>query len=63
MIGRAGARSLAVALAIAYAVTDEYHQTFVHGRHGSPVDWAIDSAGAALTASSCARCGSATGSR
>src|SRR5215210_3065086 len=26
-------------LAIAYAATDEYHQTFVEGRHGNPVDW------------------------
>lgn len=33
-----------------YAVTDEYHQTFVDGRHGSPIDWAIDSAGAAAAA-------------
>jgi VanZ family protein len=31
-------------------VTDEYHQTFVEGRHGSPIDWAIDSAGAATAA-------------
>jgi VanZ family protein len=26
-------------------VTDEVHQTFVRGRHGSPVDWAIDTLG------------------
>jgi VanZ family protein len=39
---------LAFALTVAYAVGDEYHQTFVEGRHGSPVDVAIDSAGAAL---------------
>ena len=38
----------AAAIALAYAATDEYHQTFVHGRHGSPVDWAIDSAGVAI---------------
>jgi VanZ family protein len=37
-------------LASGYAVTDEYHQTFVEGRHGGPVDWAIDSAGAAAAA-------------
>jgi VanZ family protein len=37
----------AFAIASAYAATDEFHQTFVHGRHGNPVDWAIDSAGAA----------------
>jgi VanZ family protein len=37
-------------LASGYAATDEYHQTFVEGRHGSPLDWAIDSAGAAAAA-------------
>ena len=37
-------------LASGYAASDEYHQTFVEGRHGSPIDWAIDSAGAALAA-------------
>lgn len=36
----------AVAISSAYAVTDEFHQTFVAGRHGSPVDWLIDTAGA-----------------
>ena len=39
---------LAFLIASLYAVTDEYHQTFVEGRNGSPIDWAIDSAGAAL---------------
>jgi VanZ family protein len=39
---------LAFALTVGYAVTDEYHQTFVEGRHGAPVDVLIDSAGAAL---------------
>ena len=33
-------------LAAAYAVTDEIHQTFVEGRHGAPLDVAIDTAGA-----------------
>ena len=37
-------------LASGYAATDEYHQTFVDGRHGSLIDWAIDSAGAAAAA-------------
>jgi VanZ family protein len=40
----------AFAIASGYAVTDEVHQTFVEGRAGTPVDWAIDSAGAALVA-------------
>lgn len=38
----------ALLLASAFAVTDEFHQTFVAGRHGSPVDWLIDTAGAAI---------------
>jgi VanZ family protein len=33
-----------------YAVTDEYHQGLVEGRHASPVDWGIDTAGAAAAA-------------
>src|SRR4051812_4615783 len=36
----------ALLITSAYAAADELHQTFVHGRHGSPVDWAIDTAGA-----------------
>jgi VanZ family protein len=44
-VGRAAP---ALALASAYAVTDELHQTFVAGRHGSPVDWAIDTVGALI---------------
>ena len=38
----------AVLLASAYAVTDEIHQAFVAGRHGSPLDWLVDTAGALL---------------
>src|SRR3954453_10901621 len=38
---------LAVAIAVAYACTDEFHQHFVQGRHGTPVDVAIDALGAA----------------
>jgi VanZ family protein len=37
-------------LASGYAATDEYHQSFIEGRHGSPIDWGIDSAGAAAAA-------------
>lgn len=37
-------------LASGYAATDELHQSFIEGRHGTPVDWAIDSAGAAAAA-------------
>ena len=41
-----GSYAWAFALAVAYAGTDEVHQMFVQGRHGSPVDVAIDAAGA-----------------
>jgi hypothetical protein len=34
----------------AYAATDELHQSFVEGRHGTVLDWAIDSAGAGAAA-------------
>jgi VanZ family protein len=40
----------ALALTSAYAASDELHQTFVEGRHGSPIDWAIDTAGASVAA-------------
>jgi VanZ family protein len=40
--------ALALAAGIAYAATDEFHQRFVHGRHSSPVDVAIDGVGLAL---------------
>ena len=41
-------RLVPFAIAVAYAVTDEVHQTFVYDRHGSPVDVLIDTAGMAL---------------
>ncbi len=40
----------ATALALAYAVSDEVHQHFVAGRHGAPVDVAIDAFGIGLAA-------------
>jgi VanZ family protein len=43
-----GAALAALLITSAYAATDEFHQTFVDGRHGTPVDWAIDTAGAAV---------------
>lgn len=39
---------LALLLAVLYAISDEFHQTFVPGRNGTPVDVAIDSLGASL---------------
>lgn len=35
-------------LAVLYAATDEYHQTFVPGRHGRPMDLAFDGLGALI---------------
>lgn len=35
----------AVVIALGYAASDELHQSFVDGRVGSPVDWAVDAAG------------------
>jgi VanZ family protein len=46
---------LAILLGSAYAVTDEIHQAFVSGRHGSPVDWLIDTLGVVAGVLVCAR--------
>ena len=43
-----GNPAIAAAIAIGYSVTDELHQTTVEGRHGTPVDVLIDSAGVAI---------------
>jgi VanZ family protein len=46
LLVRALGRELpAVAIGIAYAVTDEVHQAFVSGRHGAPVDVLVDALG------------------
>jgi VanZ family protein len=39
---------LAAAITIGYSITDEFHQTFVHGRHGAPEDVLIDAAGVGI---------------
>ena len=41
------ALAVAFAITVAYAATDELHQRYVDGRVGTPVDVAIDAAGAA----------------
>jgi VanZ family protein len=41
-------RLAAFAISFAYAASDEFHQTFVRGRHGTPRDVAIDTAGILL---------------
>ena len=38
----------AAAIAVVYSMTDEFHQTFVEGRHGTPGDVLIDSLGIAI---------------
>ncbi|MDX6676834.1 MAG: hypothetical protein QOE31_886 [Solirubrobacteraceae bacterium] len=44
-------RPIAVTIAaLLYAGSDEFHQTFVDGRHGTPVDVAIDAIGMGLAA-------------
>jgi L-lactate permease len=48
--GLRGAVLGGVGLTLAYATTDEFHQTFVAGRHGTPVDVLIDSIGITIAA-------------
>ena len=43
-----GHQGWAAVITIAYAITDELHQTAVTGRHWSPVDVLIDSTGVAI---------------
>ena len=40
----------AFSVAVGYAGTDEFHQHFIKGRHGTPVDVGIDAFGAAIAA-------------
>ena len=40
----------AIGISFAYACTDEYHQTFVRGREGTPRDVGIDAIGIAIAA-------------
>ena len=48
LVRAAGRAWLAFALGVLYAASDEIHQSFVSGRHGSPIDVAIDAVGVAL---------------
>lgn len=47
LVRATGRSGLAFALGTLYAVSDEIHQTFVHGRMGAPLDVAIDAIGVA----------------
>jgi VanZ family protein len=40
----------AAAITLVYAISDEYHQGFINGREGTPVDVAVDSVGIAIAA-------------
>jgi len=40
--------AVAAVICVLYACSDEFHQTFVHGRHGAPLDVLIDSTGVGL---------------
>ena len=48
LLARAMAAAPAFLAGVAYAVTDEFHQTFVAGREGTPLDVAIDAVGVAI---------------
>ncbi len=39
---------IAIGVALAYAASDELHQSFVSGRHGAALDWCIDGVGVAI---------------
>ena len=41
---------ITLVLCVGFAISDEYHQTFVSGRTGQPLDVCIDSAGAVVGA-------------
>jgi VanZ family protein len=43
-----GRYSVAWGIAVLYAMSDEFHQTFIPGRNGTAVDVLIDSLGATL---------------
>ena len=48
LVRATGSYAWAFPLTVAYAASDEVHQLFVRGRHGSPVDVAIDGVGALI---------------
>jgi VanZ family protein len=48
LVRATGRGGVAFALAVLYATSDEFHQTFVEGRVGAAHDVAIDAVGAAI---------------
>ena len=45
LLRRALSAPVALGVAVLYAISDEFHQTFVRGREGRPRDVAIDAVG------------------
>jgi VanZ family protein len=48
LVRATGSYVWALVFTVSYAATDEFHQTFVRGRHGSPIDVGIDAVGALI---------------
>ena len=48
LLAERAAVGAAFAIALLYAASDEWHQSFVEGRHGTPVDVGIDAVGMAI---------------
>jgi VanZ family protein len=48
LVRATGSYAWAFGFTVAYAASDEVHQIFVRGRHGSPLDVGIDAVGALL---------------
>ena len=46
LVRATGSFAWAFGLTVLYAASDEVHQLFVRGRHGSPIDVGIDAVGA-----------------
>ena len=63
-LGGGGRHPFAAAgITLAYAATDEFHQSFVTGRNGTPADVLIDAVGVAIAAALYARRRSTRASR
>ena len=58
-----GSPRTAIVITLAYAASDELHQSFVADRVGSPVDWAIDAAGVGLAGAAVVLRSRVTGAR
>lgn len=48
LVRATGSYAWALAFTVEYAASDEVHQLFVRGRHGSPIDVGIDAVGALI---------------